>query len=264
MFSVHRAYFIKPDTCELFSGAARILLELGPERYPNSSRGYTFGWTMGRIVNDLRGREFHRGKKPPQRRFPFSNPSIMPDLKRWTVEVHSSMVLMLSVRAVTAKPKLSKAKEIEINQIVHSFYADLVPSCGRLTATHAVSFLGQLGLAPAFVLKFCEMEPNKKVVAFLNGILQKEGRKKLGKNELPRFLDKLCHRLSNANPNLNATHTLVNNILCKFFRKYGENASDGRWADTHSHKQPLFKVVQDGAWIYDGKDTQPHSSLSPL
>jgi hypothetical protein len=87
------------------------------------------------------------------------------------------------------------------------------------------------------------MESNKKVIAFLNGILQKEGT--------------LCCRLSNANPNLNPTHTLVNNILCKFFRKYDENASDGRWADTHSHKQLLFKVVQDRAWIYDVKDTQP-------
>jgi hypothetical protein len=83
MFSVHRAYFIKPDTCEFFFAAARILLELGPGKFPGASRGYAFGWTLGKIVNDLRVREFHRGrKKPPHRRFPFSNPSIMPNLER--------------------------------------------------------------------------------------------------------------------------------------------------------------------------------------
>jgi hypothetical protein len=229
IFSVHRAYFIKPDTCEFFSTAARILLELGPGNFAGASRGYAFGWTLGKIVNDLRVREFHRGrKKPPHRRFPFSNPSTMPDLERWTVEVHSSMVLMLSIWAASGKTKLSKAKQMEICEKVHLFYADLVPSCGPLTATHAVSSLGQLGLAPTFVLKFCEMEPNRKVVTFLNGIIQKEGGKKLGKNELPRFLDTLCRRLNNAIPKLDATISLVNSILCKFFRKYGQNASDGR------------------------------------
>jgi hypothetical protein len=132
---------IKPDTCEFFSAAARILLELGPGNFPGASRGYAFGWTLGKIVNDLRVREFHRGrKKPPHRRFPFSNPSTMPDLERWTIEVHSSMVLMLSIWAVSGKTKLSKAKQMEICEKVHSFYADLVPSCGPLTATHAVSF----------------------------------------------------------------------------------------------------------------------------
>jgi hypothetical protein len=74
----------------------------------------------------------------------------------------------------------------------------------------------------------------------------------------------LCRRINNANPKLDATISLVNNILCKFFRKYGENASDGRWADTHSDRQLLFKVVQDGAWIYDGKDTQPQFIDSAL
>jgi hypothetical protein len=171
---------------------------------------------------------------------------------------------MLSVWAVSGKPKLSKAKEMEICEKVHSFYADLVPSCGPLTAAHAVSFLGQPGLAHSFVLKFCEMEPNRKVIMFLNRIIQKEGGKKLGKNELLRFLDTLCRRLNNANPELDATISLVNSILCKFVRKYGENASDGRWADTHSEKQLLFKVVQDGARIYDGKDTQPQFIESAL
>jgi hypothetical protein len=72
IFSVHRAYFIKPDTCEFFSAASRILLELGPGNFPGASRGYAFGWTLGKIVNDLRTRDFHRGrKKPPHRRSPF-------------------------------------------------------------------------------------------------------------------------------------------------------------------------------------------------
>jgi hypothetical protein len=256
--SLLRAMAVAPNSAYLYAAAAASLLQRR-QLDKKHRKGYRFGLLLANVMKDIHLSLERQNKMLPPRRFNCYATYSIPGEAEWNKQCDKMLVLHLTTPDTKLKTE-RRAAYMEVRRELTS----ILPYVDVLGGNHLVAIAGTIGLLPLWVTTEIEIHHSRSMKWLLTKFFAD------AKERSRIKVDDVIANLTAALKTRYGGHfsrRMVENIVCKVFRKHTRNQSDTRFHDIWLPEQNLYSVYENLIVVMsaNGKKTlKSKASLLPM
>ena len=241
LIGCERAMACVPNSTYIFGAASKVLLDQ-PEINLIHRRSYNFGYLLLRLMCAINRTIRQQQRTLPPRRFANYREYYFPTYHEYVHECNCMLGHSLEAhRWNQTSHSVGEYRTFYVEQ--RDKLAAVLPLVDKLGSNHFIAVFSTLGTYPLWLCSHMDLHRSRAIAWMIDNHVPTSSRSNIRVEQM--FLN-IFHALKTRFPEERFTKRIVENIICKVYRKLASgNNSDRLFFDLHFPKQVVFSVDGD-------------------